>query len=342
MVFVTGASGMLGSYLLYELARKNYKIRALKLESESIDNVIKIFKFYSDSPDELLNRIEWVAGNMLDDSLMKKVMKGVRQVYHLAAINLSNPADKNILIHDNVKGTENIVNAAIENSIEKFCHVSTVSALAIIENKQGRQDLFVTEKTPISTDSFYSYYAIGKYQCDRIVEGARKKGLDSIIVHPSWCIGAGDWSTGTSVLFGSAWKGFTYYTKGVRGFVDARDVCKAMVLLMESEIENDNFILSCENLTYKDIFYTMADCLGKKRPWILAPTWVLEIAWRIERARQLLTGSKPLLTQGKVKTFTMNMYYSNEKVRKKIHMEFVPVKDSIQHVAELFLMEHKS
>ena len=340
MIFVTGANGMLGSYLLFDLAKRNYKIRALKLKSTTIDNVTKIFSLYSTSANKLIDKIQWVEGNILDYDYMLGAMEGVNQVYHLAAINSSNPADKEKLLVDNVKGTENIVNAALKMNVEKLCYVSTVSALAMIENKHGVSDLFITEKTPVITKTFYSDYAIGKYYSERIVKNARKNGLNSIIVNPSWCIGVGMWTTGTPVIFDSVWKGLKYYTNGVRGFVDARDVCKSMILLMESAIKNDSFIVSSENCSFKEIFDMIADCLGKKRPYFLAPTIILEAVWRIEHIRQKLTGSKPLLTRGKVKKFTEKLYYSNEKIRNAVDIQFLPVKMSIQHVAKIFLEEH--
>jgi nucleoside-diphosphate-sugar epimerase len=341
MIFVTGANGMLGSYLLLDLARRNGRIRALKRKSTSIDNVVKIFNLYSRSPDRRLSEIEWVEGDILDADCMARAMADVDQVYHLAAVNSSNPDDRQKLRADNVNGTQNVVDAALEAGVAKLCHVSTVSALALVANRHGAPDRFITEQTPVDPRVFYSDYAIGKFHCERVVENACERGLDAIIVNPSWCIGVGEWTTGTPVLFHSVWRGLKFYTHGVRGFIDARDAVRSMIMLMESNVRNDRFIVSSENRSFKEIFDQIADCLGKRRPPFPAPTLLLEIAWRIERARQLLTGSKPRLTRGKVKKFTERSYYSNAKLRRTIAIDFIPVEETIRHVAGCFLEDQQ-
>ena len=49
-------------------------------------------------------------------------------------------------------------------------------------------------------------------------------------------------------------KGISFYTEGVMGFVDVRDVAEIMVLLMDVEMKNERFIISSENLSYKELF----------------------------------------------------------------------------------------
>lgn len=51
------------------------------------------------------------------------------------------------------------------------------------------------------------------------------EGLDAVIVNPA-TIGPGNWKTNSSMIFRQVWKGLHFYTSGVNGFVDVRDVCR--------------------------------------------------------------------------------------------------------------------
>src|SRR5204862_1154488 len=105
-----------------------------------------------------------------------------------------------------------------------------------------------------------SIYSISKYNAEREVWRGVQEGLNAVIVNPSIIIGPGNWTTGSSNIISSASKGMKYYTHGVTGFIDVRDVSRCMILLMENEIKNERFILCSENIAYKDFFDTAHDC----------------------------------------------------------------------------------
>jgi uncharacterized protein YbjT (DUF2867 family) len=59
MIFVTGGTGLIGTHLLIELAKKGHRIRALKRKTSNIQLVKNIFGYYSDNADEQFDRISW-------------------------------------------------------------------------------------------------------------------------------------------------------------------------------------------------------------------------------------------------------------------------------------------
>jgi len=63
------------------------------------------------------------------------------------------------------------------------------------------------------------------------------EGLEAVIVNPSIIIGPGVRGKGSMAMFDKIAKGLKFYTRGVTGYVDVRDVVKAMIILMESEIK---------------------------------------------------------------------------------------------------------
>jgi nucleoside-diphosphate-sugar epimerase len=141
-------------------------------------------------------------------------------------------------------------------------------------------------------------------------------------------------------LFRLVWQGLNYYTRGVNGYIDVRDVSRAAIELMEKNIFGQRFIVSSENLSYEQLFQLMAKYLGKPAPKINVPPAMTSIAWRVEWLRSLLTGSKPEVTREMATTTSQVYTYSNEKLKKTIGFEFIPAEKSIREVCEIFLRDH--
>jgi nucleoside-diphosphate-sugar epimerase len=92
------------------------------------------------------------------------------------------------------------------------------------------------------------------------------EGLDAVIINPSTVLGFGNWHDSSCAIFKNSYKGFPWYTKGVNGFVAVEDVAKIAVLLMESNITEERFIINHENWEFKKLFDAIADGFGQKAP----------------------------------------------------------------------------
>ena len=80
MIFVTGGTGLIGAHLLYALAMKGEKVRSLRRKESNVEEVRKIFSYYSENADELFSKIEWVEGDLLDIfSLENKIPQDYRE-----------------------------------------------------------------------------------------------------------------------------------------------------------------------------------------------------------------------------------------------------------------------
>ena len=66
MILVTGGTGLVGSHLLFDLIKKGERVRALRRKNSNIDEVRKIFSYYTDQADELFSKVEWKEGDLLD------------------------------------------------------------------------------------------------------------------------------------------------------------------------------------------------------------------------------------------------------------------------------------
>jgi nucleoside-diphosphate-sugar epimerase len=100
---------------------------AIRRESSNIELVRKIFSFYTSNPDDYLQRIDWQTGDVLDEESIIKAVSKSKVVYHCAAV-VSLGGSSAALLDINVKGTRNVVRAAIECKIHKLCFVSSNAA----------------------------------------------------------------------------------------------------------------------------------------------------------------------------------------------------------------------
>jgi dihydroflavonol-4-reductase len=334
MILVTGGTGLVGSHLLFEITRNGDRVRALKRKSSNPEIVKKVFEYYTDDPYQALSRIEWFDGDIANPVDVFEVLKGIRKVYHAAGFVSFDPADKSNILKINVNGTANMVNACLEKGIEKLCFVSSTSAIGQAENGEMLdEEVFWTSKGKQST------YATSKYRAEMEVWRGINEGLNAVIVNPSVIIGPGDWQRSSIHLFQEVYKGIRFYTNGITGYVDVRDVVKAMIILMNGEFSGERYIISSGNYTYKEILSMIADSLGKKPPDINATSFMVKTAYYVDWLRSIFTSGKRVITKDIVAGSKNRILFSNDKIRKAIGIEFIPVADSIRHTSNFFLRD---
>ena len=265
MIFVTGGTGLVGAHLLFELVKKGKNVKALKRETSNTEQVKKTFSYYTQNAEELFNLIDWVNGDLLDYFSLENLLTGVTEIYHCAALVSFRSKDRKKLIANNVEGTSNLVNAALEKNVPRLCHVSSVAALGQLPNGE-----LVTEETNWVPSKKISGYSESKFFSEAEIWRGIEEGLDAVIVNPSIIFGPANWENGSARMFKTLYNGLKFYTSGVTGFVDVKDVVEIMISLMnESNFErckNQRFLINAENLYYRDVFNQIADSLGKARP----------------------------------------------------------------------------
>lgn len=330
MILVTGATGLVGSYLLHELLKSDEPVRALLHNPSSLSHTRKIFASLGANPDELVGRIEWMDGDVLDYFSLADAMKGVQKVYHCAAIVSFDPRDHELMMKINVEGTANVVNAALEAGVEKLCHVSSIASLGRTENSN-----IIDEKSQFKTSSYNSKYSLSKFAGEREVWRGTAEGLKAVIVNPSVILGYGFPEKGSTKMFTTIYRNSWFYGKGINGFVDVQDVVRAMTGLMESQVFNERFVVSGGDYSYREIFTLIAKGFGKSAPKFAVPNLALEIVWRFEWLRGKLTGSKPLITRETSRTSKGNFYYATRKLHCTLNFEFTPIEKVISRTCRL-------
>jgi nucleoside-diphosphate-sugar epimerase len=321
-ILVTGGTGFLGSYILQALIQRGYMVRALCRSTERprwIDPV-------------MLEKVEWVQGDILDIISLEEAMEGIDQVIHAAAMVSFNPADKKTLYQINVEGTANVVNACLEKKISRFLYVSSVAALG---RKEGGGKVDETSKW--EENSLQTHYARSKYKAEIHAWRGYSEGLDTVIVNPSTILGFGDWTKSSCAIFKQLYDGFPWYTSGLNGFVDVKDVANACVRLLEHPVSGERFVVNGDTWYFQQLQETMADGFGKKRPHRKATPLLLGLAWRLEKIRSLVTGKKPLLTKESARVAVSKTVFDNQKLLNLLpDFHYTPLATTIQEACKKY------
>lgn len=332
MILVSGATGLVGAHLLQLLAGGEKPVRAMKRTSSDMGLVNKLFKL--NGADHKLQKIEWITADLLDIFSLDQALAGVDEVYHCGAMVSFHPALRKQMLKVNIEGTANLVNASLDAGVKKFCHVSSVAAIG-----RTGEDEYIDEQSQWKASHRNSVYAISKYGAEKEVWRAMAEGLNAVIVNPSIIFGVGNWNGGSTEMIRLVWKGLRFYTTGVNSFVDVRDVCNAMVMLMEGNHFGQRFILTSESHAYRQVFNWIAEFLGKKPPSIPVSPFMGEIAWRLMAIQGLLSGKRHAVTRETARTASKRYYYSAEKIKKLLNIEFMPVEQSLADSCKVFREE---
>ena len=331
MILVTGGTGLVGSHLLFELTSKNNNVKAIYRSEKSLESVKKIFSYFSENVEGLLSKIEWILADVTDVTSLENAFKNVSVVYHAAALVSFDERDYRKMRQVNIEGTANIVNYCISKNVKKLCFVSSIATIGDAINNN-----IVTEENEWSVESHNTGYAITKHGAEMEVWRASQEGVDVVIINPGVILGAGFWNINTGQFFSKVDKGLKFYTTGVTGFVGVNDVVKSMILLTESNLKNDRFIVVSENKKFKDVFTSIANNLGKTPPNIKASKIVISILRRIDGIITFLTRKTRVLNKNTEKSLFNKTYYSSGKLKRAVNFEFNEIDKVIEELTVFY------
>lgn len=325
MVFITGSTGLVGGHLLVQLFKRGEKIRALKKYMSGFRELKIICKHYGVEFTEIYDKVEWITGDILDKTSFSSALKDIKTIYHCAAIVSFGNCTPGILQQINIEGTRNITELALEHQVPCFAFVSSIGALG-----QSKNNEVITEETPWNPNNDSSVYSNSKYLSEQVVWEAAKKGLNVVIVNPGVILGAGDFNKGSLTFFSTVRKGMYFYTHQQTGYVDVRDVCRAMLYLVDNKIYNERFILVSENLTNKQLFTLIARALHMNPPFIPVGRTGLKLGAWLEKRLSRRTGKAPLLTPEIILSASKTDTYSSDKFIRTTGLRFIPMKKCIE------------
>jgi dihydroflavonol-4-reductase len=321
-ILVTGATGFVGSYIIKDLIQHGYQVRALRRSNR--------LPFWIEK--SMLDKVEWVDGDILDIVSLEDAMDGIDTVIHAAAVVAFVKKDRAKMYQVNVDGTANVVDSMLEKNINRLVYISSVAALGRT-NSGGH----VTEEKKWEESSVNTHYAISKYKAELQVWRAIGEGLNAVILNPSTVLGFGDWDHGSCAIFKNIYEGIGFYTSGVNGFVDVEDLADVTRRMMESGTSEQRFIVNGHTWPFRQLQETIADGFNKKRPTREATPFLLGLAWRMERFKSMFTGNRPLLTKESARVGITRTWFENDKLLKALPgFSFRPLEETIKKACEKY------
>jgi dihydroflavonol-4-reductase len=317
-ILVTGATGFLGHHLTKRLVKEGYLVRILKEKNASLDLLSNL-------------KLEIVEGDIRDIETVKKAVKGCDIVFHLAGL-VSYWDKLNALQYEvNVIGTENIVEACLQEKVKRLIHVSSTAAVG---KESGKK--LADENTTYNLWDLNVNYCDTKYLGELRVKRGIEKGLDAVIVCPGAMYGPGDIRRIKSDLIFSRGLSSCFYTKGGVGVVDVEDVVNGLILAWKKGKKGERYILVAENLSFYEIRKEIAKALGKSPPKIYLPYFLFLIGAYFSNWLATFFGKKPKLTPAMARLSKNYLYFSSEKAKKELGINFRPFKESVKRAVKWY------
>jgi nucleoside-diphosphate-sugar epimerase len=253
---VTGATGFIGSHLVEGLLRQGFDVSCLVRNTSSLRNI------------EGLN-VRLITGDCADIESLSKAVKGFDYIFHLAG--LTKACSEKDFFNANVKGTENISRAVIENNpdIKRFVYASSLAASGPADNCKPCQEDCMPH--PVSV------YGRTKLEGEKIVL-SHKKDMPITVVRPPAVYGPRD--KDLLVFFKMIKTGIIpYWGKCYYSFIYVEDLINGIILsALNDEAEGEIFFMSDGNIySSDDIINAISDALQKRPLKINMPGFVMPV-----------------------------------------------------------------
>lgn len=327
--FITGATGLLGSYLCLELLKQGYRVKALYRSENALKQLVNRFNALNEGAGDVFHKAEWIKGDMSDLFLLEDIIKDTDEVYHCAGLVSFDKKDRDNLYKVNAAGTATIVNACLLNKNVKLCHVSSI---ATINNADYKTEL--NETIFWKTKGNESDYAKSKHSGEKEVWRGIEEGLNAVIVNPGVILASGFWHQSSGKIFSISHKGVSFYTNGRAAYIDVNDVVKAMLLLLQNQKFGERYILVEGNYSFKEILETLHTNFGKKPPQLEAGKFLLRIAGWGTRIKRWFNPSTDIISREVKQALLNQQTFNNQKIKQLAQMTFTPLSESLHRICE--------
>jgi dihydroflavonol-4-reductase len=323
MIGVTGANGLLGSFIIRKLISANQKFIAFRRKTADTSLLA-----------DAAEKIEWRELDLQDPVSMDDALTGITSVIHAAAMVSFNPRHATAIARTNTEGTRNLVNACLALEIRRFVYISSVGALG-----RTRGQKVIDENNKWVENAFHTAYATSKYQAELEVFRGREEGLKAVILNPSVILAPADWTKSSAQLFKYVWDEKPFYIDGSLNYVDVRDVAAAAWMLLNSGMENERFIVSAGAVSFKEFFDAIAVRFGKKPPRIKLNRNFIKIVTGIEAFRTAISRSEPLITPETARLAGSYFQYENQKIKKLLNFEFQTLDNTLDWCCRYYMQK---
>jgi nucleoside-diphosphate-sugar epimerase len=321
MIAVTGANGLLGSFIVRKLVESDKQAIAI-VRKDSNRSLL------ADISDKVIFR----EADICDAVALEPALAGVDTLIHAAALVSFNPKDAAKIYKINTEGTRNVVDVCLETGVSKFVHISSVSALG----RQKGQSL-IDENNKWISSPLNSSYAESKYLAELEVFRGQEEGLNTITLNPSLILAPANWNKSSARLFKYVWQQKPFYIDGTLNYVDVRDVSDITIKMIPSQFSGERFIVNAGKIGFKEFFESIGKHFNRRPPFLKLSKTSLRILAHLEALRSKLLHTEPLITRETARLAGNNFLYDNKKITKILNFEFKNIDNTLKWCCDYYL-----
>jgi dihydroflavonol-4-reductase len=317
-VLVTGANGLLGHHVVFELVKRQYDVRVIVRNTENIHFDVAKTDVY--------------VGNFTDYKSLKQAAAGCDAIIHIAAVTATHLLHYDDYSKINVEGSRLVLKVAEELNINRIVYVSSANTIGFGTEQEPADECFNIE-FPF-TESFYAQSKVASEQL--FVEASKLPDMHVVIINPTFMIGSYDTkpSSGKLMLMGYK-KRLMLVPKGGKNFVSAHDVAVSIYNALVEGQTGKRYLASGINLSFKE-FYSLQSQIENYRQHIIElPDFILILAGK---AGDLLrkAGIATEVCSMNLRQLMIKEYYRNSKAKAELHLPETDLKIAIKEAIDWF------
>lgn len=315
-VFLTGATGFVGSHILGELLAAGYHVRALARTGDS--------RLAHDN-------VQVVTGDLRKPGDFVRAVDGCRYVVHCAALYSFSPSDRALVRSVNVTGTAGVLEAARVAGVERVVLTSSSATLGACDNGRPRNE------NDWATEGAASSYHHSKLEQERAAFAGQ---VPVIALLPTAPVGPGDWKptpTGQMVVDFARGKMVVKPPRGGLNLVPVEDVARAHVTALDAGRPGERYILGGENMLLEEVWRVLAEITGKAMPKYRIPEPILLAMGYADEVRcRLKKGAQPVVPLEGVRMSRERMFADSSKAQRELSFRPGPVRDALERAVHWY------
>ncbi len=323
-IFVTGATGFIGSHLVPILIKRGHRVTCLVRDPARAD--VK------------LQGATLVQGDITDRASLRAAMRGAERVFHLAAWYTVGVIDKRKMRAINVEGTRNVLEVALELGAEKIVYTSTAG---VFGNTRGK---IVDETYRVDVAELSSEYERTKWQAHYAVAvPLQREGAPIVIVHPGIVVGPGDTSPlvrlydfylrRTPMMFGARSGG---------SWAHVNDIAEGHALAMERGRVGEAYIIAGPSFTYRDAMLQWQAITGIPAPRVWLPGWFAATFAQLMAVAERVGVRSTFSSEALRSLADSTWFVSAEKAKRELGWQPCPIELAFRETLDYEMTRRKS
>ncbi|HVS28020.1 MAG TPA: NAD-dependent epimerase/dehydratase family protein [Solirubrobacteraceae bacterium] len=306
---VTGATGMVGSHVARALAERGDDLRLTMRPDSGRDNLAGL-------------EYEAVTCDILDRRAVRRAMKGVDRVFHIAGTT-SLRMRPELVYRINVDGTQTVLEEALRAGVASVVHTSSMGAVGPAPRGSTADE---TQHFQLTGPEIP--YVSSKREAEVVALRLAVRGLPVVIVNPCLVFGRGDnHRSSTEIVRRFLRREIPAYVDGALNIVDATDVARGHLLAEEHGTIGERYLLGNRNYTLDRLFSDLARLSGVEGPQLKLP---LPAALALAETLERLPGVQPAITTIEVSALGQWWAFRSNKAKNELGYKPTPHEDTVE------------